>query len=106
LNEDEKRLFYTLSNVALISPCYRSEIIETIHKDFDEFEKGTDKPKAHKPLIDSYESIFEEGKVYYLISKNLHLWICENFSELLQSTMLLDIDPQDTPPNDADQFNV
>ena len=87
-SEDEKNLFYTLNNVALIHPCHYSEISKIINADFDEYSAGSKEPMANKELVKKYQEIFEPDKIYYLVSKNLHVWFCENFSELLQSSLL------------------
>lgn len=84
-NEDEKRLFYTLNNAALVHPCHGSEIIKIINADFDE--NTTNEPQANQNLINKYNSVFSDDKIFYIVSKNLHFWFCENFSELLQNSM-------------------
>ncbi len=89
-NEDEKRLFYTLNNAALVHPCHGSEIIKIINADFDE--NTTNEPQANQELINKYNNVFSDDKIFYIVSKNLHFWFCENFSELLQNSMFFDIE--------------
>ena len=101
-NEDEKRLFTAMNNVALLHPCHQSEIIKIIQNDFDDFEQDGDTPSVPQDLIDSYKAKFSTDKIYYIVSKNLHVWFCENFTELLQSSMWFELQPLDNSGHDSE----
>jgi hypothetical protein len=100
-DENEKLLFYTLNNAVLIHPCHKDEIIKVIRKDFDMHENSKDEGTVNDNkdsatgIVAGYESKFEDGNIYYLVSKNLHVWFCENFSELLQNEMLFSVKYED-----------
>lgn len=100
-DEDEMRLFYTLNNAALVHPCHGSEIIKIINADFDEYTKN--EPQANQKLINKYNTIFGDDKIFYIVSKNLHFWFCENFSELLQSSMFFNITENDLSENSTSE---
>ena len=93
-SEDNKNIFLTLCNAALIHPCYNTEIIKIIDADFVEAPNNgaqQNNPKANAKLIQQYDSAFSKDDIYYLVSKNLHAWYCENFSELLQNSLLFTV---------------
>jgi len=93
LSPDGKRIFYTLSNAALIHPSHSSELMKIINAEFDEFKITADggEQKAHEGIVKKYEGIFQSDHIYYLVSKNFHVWFCENFAELLQSSLLFTV---------------
>jgi len=101
-SDDEKHLFLALSNAALIHPCHNIEIIEIIKSDFEIRERNR-QTETEDPIVGKYNSTFKKDELYYLISKNLHVWICENFSELLQSSLQSAITEENltSPPTDS-----
>lgn len=84
-NRYEKLLFQALNNAALLIPFHKSELAIVLKEEFDK--EGT-KDSSVDTLINKYDSLFSEDKICYLVSKNLHFWFCENFSELLQNSYL------------------
>ncbi len=87
-SDEEKRLFVTFCNISMIQAFHQKEIIDLINHEFDENEKQTNTPKANDELVDTYRNLFPQNQIYYIVSKSLHVWTCENFSELLQNTMM------------------
>lgn len=80
----EKLLFQTLNNAALLHPFHKSELSIIIEK---EFGSTSDNETSNiNVLLNKYGTLFEDDEIYYLVSKNLHFWFCENFSELLQNS--------------------
>jgi hypothetical protein len=78
---DERLLFETLNNVALLHPVSKNELQKILE---EEFSINNDNKFAEKLL----ESLNDNG-IYYLVSKNFHVWFCENLSELIQNSQIL-----------------
>lgn len=85
---EEMRLFITFCNIAMIQAFNQKEIIELINNEFDEKDNKSNDPQANDSLLNKYRTTFGKDGIYYIVSKSLHAWVCENFAELLQNTLL------------------
>ena len=87
-NKEEWILFQTLSNAGLLRPFHKAELEVILRKEFEEQKKSLN-AESVKSLMESYLSQFREDEVYYLVSKNLHVWFCENGADVLQKAKIL-----------------
>lgn len=87
-SDEEQRLFITFCNISMIQAVNQTEILSIINLEFNENDSQTKVPEADRKLSDTYKQLFSANEIFYIVSKSLHVWICENFSELLQNTML------------------
>lgn len=86
LDEYQKSIFVTLCNISMIQAFHRDELLMILHDDFN-ISKNPDEIKANTALIEKYERQFAEDKIYYIVSRNIHVWFYDNFSELLESSI-------------------
>lgn len=90
-NNAEKNIFISLNNISMIKPFHIDELIAVLNNDFSQVDSNNNiSEKASQTLISKYEEIFEDDKVYYMVSKSVHVWFCDNFSELLENNKIFD----------------
>lgn len=85
-DEYEKSIFVTLCNISMVQAFHRDELLTILHDDFN-VSNNSDEIKANRTLIEKYEKQFSEEKIYYIVSRNIHVWFFDNFSELLESSI-------------------
>ena len=98
LSDYEKSIFVTLCNISMIQAFHRDELLTILDDDFNVSEKP-DEISANKALFNKYKQQFEEDKIYYIVSRNIHVWFYDNFSELLESSVSPEFDKSNNISN-------
>lgn len=92
-NEAETNIFISLNNISMIKPFHRDELIAVLNHDFGKIdEDDVISEHASEALIKKYEEEFKDDEVYYMVSKSVHVWFCDNFSELLENNLFFNFD--------------
>lgn len=90
-NNCERNIFISLNNISMIKPFHRDELVTVLNHDFCKVDNDDVlSNKASAELIKKYNSLFKDNEVYYMVSKSVHVWFCDNFSELLENNIIFD----------------
>lgn len=77
--KDIEELIETFRNASLLTPISGYELKQILKNKFSHNEINSKEGEFNSKIS---LNALKDDKIYYLVSKNLHLWICENFSEL------------------------